>query len=128
MKTKGIVAHLSFEVANYKKSLAFYLPLMKLMKFKIDIEDDWAYFTSPDGFILNISQAEKGADRTKNVHLAFNGKRSKKVVDEFYELAMASGGKSNGKPGVRENYSPDYYAAFVFDPDGNNIEVASHHH
>ena len=125
--SKSIVAHMSFEVAHFEKSLAFYLPLMKLLKFKISLEDEWAYFTSPDGFIFNISQAEKAADRTKNVHLAFNAKRSKKMVDQFYEVAMASGGKSNGKPGVRKNYAPDYYAAFVFDPDGNNIEAACHH-
>ena len=125
---KPKVAHTSFEVANLKKSLTFYLPIMKLLKFKVSVEDGWAYFTSPDGFIFNIAQAEKAKDRTKNVHLAFNANRSKKVVDEFYKLALAYGGKSNGKPGVRKDYASDYYASFVYDPDGNNIEVVAHHH
>jgi predicted lactoylglutathione lyase len=120
------ITHLSFEVVNFKKSLAFYLPIMKLLKFKISVEEDWAYFTAPDGFILNISQAEKTADRTKNVHLAFKANGPRKIVDQFYELGLASGGKSNGKPGIRKNYAPDYYAAFVFDPDGHNLEVVSH--
>jgi predicted lactoylglutathione lyase len=124
---KSKISHLSFEVANFKKSLAFYLPIMKLLKFKASIEDNWAYFTAPDGFIFNISQAEKAADRTKNVHLAFHANTSKKIVDQFYELGLATGGKSNGKPGIRKNYAPDYYAAFVFDPDGHNLEVVSRH-
>ena len=124
---KSKVSHLSFEVAHFKKSLDFYVPILKLLKFKVTIEENWAYFTAPDGFIFNISQAEKAADRSKNVHMAFHARTSHKTVDEFYELAMTSGGKSNGKPGIRKNYSPDYYAAFVFDPDGNNIEVVSRH-
>jgi catechol 2,3-dioxygenase-like lactoylglutathione lyase family enzyme len=124
---KSKVAHTSFEVADFEKSLKFYVPLMELLNFKVSIEDEWAYFTSPDGFIFNISQAARATDRTKNVHLAFNAKNSKKLVDQFYKIGISAGGKSNGKPGVRKDYAPDYYAAFVFDPDHNNIEVAAHH-
>ena len=123
--SKFIINHASFEVAHLKKSLAFYVPLLHLLKFKVSIEKDWAYFTSKDGFIFNLSEASKASERTKNVHLAFSAKTSRKVVDQFYELALASGGKSNGKPGIRKNYAPDYYAAFVIDPDGNNIEVVA---
>ena len=47
-------------------------------------------------------------------------------VDAFYEAAMEAGGRDNGKPGVRAHYHPNYYAAFVFDPDGNNIEAVCH--
>jgi predicted lactoylglutathione lyase len=100
---------------------------MEVLGFKIFIEGNWAYFTSPDGFTFNISQADKTAAHTKNVHLAFNANRSKKIVDQFYEAGIASGGKSNGKPGVRKNYGPDYYAAFLYDPDHNNIEAVAHH-
>jgi catechol 2,3-dioxygenase-like lactoylglutathione lyase family enzyme len=124
---KPKLAHTSFEVADFKKSLAFYLPIMKLLKFKVSIEEDWAYFTSPDGFIFNISEADKPSVRTRNVHLAFNANRSKAMVDRFYQLGLSVGGKSNGKPGIRKDYAPDYYAAFLLDPDGNNIEAAAHH-
>jgi catechol 2,3-dioxygenase-like lactoylglutathione lyase family enzyme len=124
---KPRIGHTSFEVSDLRKSLAFYLPILKLLKFKASLEDGWAYFTAPDGFIFNLSQAGKAGDRTRNVHLAFNAYRSKRLVDRFYDLALASGGRSNGKPGVRRDYAPDYYAAFVYDPDGNNIEVAAHH-
>ena len=45
------------------------------------------------------------------------------LVDAFYQAAIAAGGRDNGKPGIRAQYAPNYYGAFVFDPDGNNIEV-----
>ena len=48
------------------------------------------------------------------------------MVDAFYNAALANGGKDNGAPGEREHYHPGYYAAFVLDPDGNNIEAVYH--
>jgi catechol 2,3-dioxygenase-like lactoylglutathione lyase family enzyme len=58
-------------------------------------------------------------------HTAFAA-RSRAEVDAFYAAAVAAGGKDNGGPGVRAEYGPNYYAAFVYDPDGNNIEAVSH--
>lgn len=59
------------------------------------------------------------------VHVAFHcGKRA--PVDAFYAAAMAAGGRDNGPPGLRTHYHPSYYGAFVFDPDGNNIEAVCH--
>jgi catechol 2,3-dioxygenase-like lactoylglutathione lyase family enzyme len=51
---------------------------------------------------------------------------TRKLVDAFYEAAMAAGGKDNGKPGVREMYHPNYYGAFVHCPDGHNLEAVCH--
>jgi predicted lactoylglutathione lyase len=48
---------------------------------------------------------------------------TRSLVDEFYQAAIAAGGKDNGKPGIRPQYNPNYYGAFVLDPDGNNIEA-----
>jgi len=48
------------------------------------------------------------------------------MVDAFYEAGLAAGGKDNGPPGVREIYHPDYYGAFILDPDGHNIEAVCH--
>jgi predicted lactoylglutathione lyase len=48
------------------------------------------------------------------------------TVDAFHEAALAAGGSDNGEPGVREIYHPDYYGAFVLDPDGNNVEAVCH--
>ncbi|KAF2684241.1 glyoxalase family protein [Lentithecium fluviatile CBS 122367] len=59
------------------------------------------------------------------MHIAFKAK-DHTTVDKFYDEALKAGGTDNGKPGVREMYHPNYYAAFVFDPVGNNIEVVDH--
>ena len=58
-------------------------------------------------------------------HYAFTAD-TRAEVDAFYEAAIATGGRDNGKPGVRAHYHPNYYGAFVFDPDGNNIEAVCH--
>ncbi len=59
------------------------------------------------------------------VHVAFTtGTRAE--VDAFYKAALAAGGKDNGPPGIRPEYSPTYYGAFVLDPDGNNAEAVCH--
>jgi catechol 2,3-dioxygenase-like lactoylglutathione lyase family enzyme len=56
------------------------------------------------------------------IHVAFLAK-SRADVDRFHDAAIAAGGRDNGKPGVRDHYSPNYYGAFVLDPDGNNVEA-----
>ena len=58
-------------------------------------------------------------------HFAFAA-RNRVEVDAFYKAAMAAGGRDNGGPGLRPQYHPDYYGAFVLDPDGNNIEAVCH--
>ena len=58
-------------------------------------------------------------------HIAFQA-RSRAEVDAFYEAALAAGGRDNGAPGLRPHYHPNYYGAFVFDPDGTNVEAVSH--
>jgi catechol 2,3-dioxygenase-like lactoylglutathione lyase family enzyme len=59
------------------------------------------------------------------VHLALRCDK-RKQVDEFHAAAVKAGGKDNGKPGIRKDYHPNYYGAFAFDPDGNNIEAVCH--
>ena len=59
------------------------------------------------------------------VHVAFAANR-RADVDAFYAAAMAAGGRDNGPPGIRAHYHPNYYGAFIFDPDGNNIEAVCH--
>jgi catechol 2,3-dioxygenase-like lactoylglutathione lyase family enzyme len=60
----------------------------------------------------------------EGTHIAFAATREQ--VDAFYAAAIAAGGRDNGPPGIREHYHPNYYAAFVFDPDGINVEAVSH--
>jgi catechol 2,3-dioxygenase-like lactoylglutathione lyase family enzyme len=61
----------------------------------------------------------------EGTHVAFTA-ATREQVDAFHEAALAAGGKDHGAPGLRPNYGPDYYAAFVFDPDGVNIEAVCH--
>lgn len=65
---------------------------------------------------------KRGASAPEAVHVAFAAK-SKKAVDAFYRAALAAGGRDNGPPGPREHYFPGYYAAYVLDPDGYNVEA-----
>ena len=65
--------------------------------------------------------AETGPGR----HYAFKA-RTHAEVDAFHEAGIAAGGRDNGKPGLRPHYHPNYYGAFVFDPDGNNVEAVCH--
>src|SRR3546814_4575493 len=58
-------------------------------------------------------------------HVAFTAP-SRDVVDAFHKAVLAAGGRDNGKPGLRPHYHPNYYGAFVLDPDGHNIEVVCH--
>jgi catechol 2,3-dioxygenase-like lactoylglutathione lyase family enzyme len=62
----------------------------------------------------------------QGTHVAFAAE-SRNQVDAFYEAALAAGGRDNGPPGIRPHYHSNYYAAFVLDPDGTNIEAVSHH-
>jgi len=68
-----------------------------------------------------------GAAKSKPtpIHIAFTAE-SRTLVDEFYEKALAAGAKDNGPPGLRPDYSPTYYAAFVIGPDGHNVEAVCH--
>jgi catechol 2,3-dioxygenase-like lactoylglutathione lyase family enzyme len=65
------------------------------------------------------------AEGAMPVHVALRSP-DRATVDAFHAAALAAGGRDNGGPGLRPNYSPDYYAAFVLDPDGNNLELVCH--
>ncbi len=66
-----------------------------------------------------------GARVSPGIHVAFAAD-SRAAVDAFYEAAIAAGGTDNGAPGIRPHYHPNYYGAFVLDPDGHNIEAVCH--
>ena len=67
-----------------------------------------------------------GGERpSSGAHVAFTAS-DRKAVDAFHAAAIAAGGKDNGGPGLRPHYHPNYYGAFVFDPDGNNVEAVCH--
>ncbi len=115
--------HVALNVGNAKRSKEFYENALKPLGYGIVATfDNWTGFgraEKPQFWIVNREPVSKGA----HVALAASDRKS---VDEFHKAAVAAGGKDNGKPGLRTDYGPTYYAAFVHDPDGNNIEVVTH--
>jgi predicted lactoylglutathione lyase len=113
-----MIAHTTLPVKNYRKSKAFYMKALKPLGYRNNMNfGESAGFNDGKNTDLWITR-ERTAVPT---HLAFAAKSSAQVK-AFYKAALAAGGKDNGKPGYRD-YSPGYYAAFVYDPDGHNIEA-----
>ncbi|MFD1199028.1 VOC family protein [Brucella gallinifaecis] len=117
--------HIGFNISSMPKSTAFYDAALAPLGIKRAMEfGDWVGYGrngKPEFWIGK----QKGARLEGVLHVAFSaGTRSE--VDRFYEAALAAGGQDNGRPGIREHYHPDYYAAFVIDPDGHNIEAVCH--
>lgn len=115
--------HIVIKVSNYENSKAFYLKALAPLGFEVVME-----IKGYGGFGINGKPefwiAEDSAPTTP-IHIAFRADK-RKLVDDFYAAAIAAGGKDNGKPGIRAHYHPNYYGAFVFDPDGHNIEAVCH--
>jgi catechol 2,3-dioxygenase-like lactoylglutathione lyase family enzyme len=85
-----------------------------------DEERFWA-FDIGNGALFEIAQY-KDSEKLTSCHIAFRA-NSQKQVEQFYEAALAAGGKCNGAPGLRPQYTETYYAAFIIDPSGHNIEA-----
>ncbi|HEV3245370.1 MAG TPA: VOC family protein [Candidatus Paceibacterota bacterium] len=115
-----MLEHVSVSVKDFAKAKKFYVAALKPLGYKLtmDYSPEAAGFKEGGHTSFWIVK-KKHKDTT---HLAFLAK-SKKAVQDFHKAALKAGGKDNGGPGLREDYSPDYYAAFVYDPDGNNIEA-----
>jgi catechol 2,3-dioxygenase-like lactoylglutathione lyase family enzyme len=125
--------HLGFAVRDHARSKAFYtqalapLGITLLMEFGPHAgygKDGKAFFWIT-GARLETWRPEHTPGGAP-IHLCFSSP-DRKSVDAFYQAAIAAGGVDNGPPGIRALYHPNYYGAFVLDPDGNNIEAACHH-
>lgn len=125
-----MIDHTGVTVSDFGRSRRFYeqalapLGYALLMELSADVTGhaDVAGFGEPPKPDFWISS---GRPNTPPVHVAFRV-ASRDRVDAFYRAALAAGGTDNGPPGVREHYHPHYYAAFVHDPDGHNIEAVCH--
>lgn len=117
------IDHVSLSVSDYAKSTAFYLAALKPLRMSAIMEFGEAMGLGADGKpFLWVAQ---GGKATPHCHLAIRAE-TRAQVDAFYKAALAAGGKDNGAPGLRPHYHESYYGAFVFDPDGNNIEAVCH--
>ena len=116
-----MIDHMTLPVSDFKKSKEFVLRTLAPLGYQLyyEFEDKGAGFSTgdnPDFWIL------EGETPKPSIHVAFVSP-DRETVDAFYKAAIAAGGKDNGKPGLRPEYHENYYAAFVLDPDGHNIEA-----
>ena len=122
------IDHTSLSVSDYEKAKRFYgaalapLGVAVLMEFPMDGGSSVAGIGTPGKPFLWVSGGGKTLPR---VHIALRAD-SRAQVDGFYAAAIAAGGTDNGPPGLRPQYSQHYYAAYVLDPDGHNIEAVTH--
>ena len=113
-----MIAHTSLPVRDFKKSKAFYIKALSPLGYRNNMEyGDAAGFNDGKNTDFWISKESSVVP----THVAFEA-GSREQVAAFHTAAVAAGGKDNGGPGYRD-YWPGYYAAFVHDPDGNNIEA-----
>ncbi|AEG94337.1 VOC family protein [Ramlibacter tataouinensis] len=118
-----LIDHLQLVVRDLSAAQRFYAAVFDVLNVPIGGTGD-GFFWADELFVSTPgSEAAQGA-LTGRHHLAFQAE-SRAMVDAFYQAALANGGKDNGPPGERA-YHPGYYAAFVLDPDGNNIEAVHH--
>lgn len=115
--------HIGFTVPNFLKSRDFYVSALAPLDIGILHErEDWAAFGENGRVLLWIGS---GPSLQAFIHIAFAA-RDKAAVAAFHAAATEAGGRDNGAPGYRPQYRPGYYAAFVLDPDGHNIEAVFH--
>jgi catechol 2,3-dioxygenase-like lactoylglutathione lyase family enzyme len=118
-----LIDHIGVVVRDFAASKAFYTAVFNALKIPIGGSDEhnlWA----DELFIGSPDSDEVQGELTGRHHIAFQA-QDRAMVDAFYKAAMAQGGRDNGAPGER-HYHRGYYAAFVLDPDGNNIEAVFH--
>ena len=120
----GVVDHVWLRVADVAASTAFYRALAPFTGFALDVEEPrLARFRGPSA---SLTVVDDGLERSEHVHLAFPADDDE-LVRGFHAAALEAGHRDNGAPGERAEYHPGYYAAFVLDPDGHNVEVVNHH-
>ena len=113
--------HIGLKVKDIDAAVRFYEAALGGLGHVLCSRDDSSAGLGPKGEPALWLYAAKGA-KGPGTHLAFRGD-DRASVDRFYKAGLAAGGKDNGAPGVRKDYSPKYYAAFLTDPDGNNVEA-----
>lgn len=118
--------HVKFGVRDFAASKAFYLQALGPLGVEVVGEGEPSYGVelctpnSKSSLCLFLTQ-----EKPAHLHIAFVAE-TRQQVDAFYRAALEAGGKDNGTPGLRPHYHANYYAAFVIDPDGHNIEAVCH--
>jgi len=124
-----VIDHLGLDVGDYRRSRDFYAaalaPLGYAMRQELPAEPAGAPDRAGFGATHAVFWIAGDGAVERPLHFAFAA-ANRGQVDAFYRAALGAGGRGNGAPGLRPHYHPHYYAAFVFDPDGHNIEAVCH--
>lgn len=118
-----LIDHIQLVVQDLPASQAFYSAILDVLDVPMGGTGE-GYFWADELFVTAMDSPAAMGVLTGRHHLAFQA-RDQAMVDAFHKTALAHGGQNNGAPGER-TYHPGYYAAFVLDPDGNNIEAVYH--
>lgn len=113
--------HIGLHVTNFNASVRFYTALLAPLGHVAGSVDESGAGFGPPGAPALWLYAD-GKPRGPGVHVAFRA-ADRQAVDRFHAAGVQAGGRDNGAPGLRSDYSPTYYAAFLLDPDGNNVEA-----
>lgn len=113
--------HLGLPVADVQASKRFYAAALAPLGYRVTFESEHAVAFGAEFPQLWLTPGGPG----EPVHVALMSP-DRAAVGRFHEAALAAGGRDNGGPGLREHYAPTYYAAYVLDPDGNNVEAVCH--
>ena len=114
-----MIDHFNLPVADLERSASFYVLALGALGYRLVARDGAALGFGRDSWRFGIVEAPPPIPK---LHLAFEA-RSRDEVRRCFDAAVAAGGRANGAPGLRPNYDADYFAAFVLDPDGHNIEA-----
>jgi catechol 2,3-dioxygenase-like lactoylglutathione lyase family enzyme len=114
-----VIDHFNLPVLDLARSRRFYERVLAPLDSRFLAEDGQAIGFGSAAWQFGIVATPSPIPK---LHVAFRA-RSRNAVDAFFDEALAAGAKSNGPPGVRQQYDPEYYAAFVLDPDGHNVEA-----
>jgi catechol 2,3-dioxygenase-like lactoylglutathione lyase family enzyme len=122
--------HIGFPVSDYQRAKVFYLKALAPLGYGLimEVTQEEHADVRAAGFGANGKPdfwigGEGGLNRPMHVAVMANDRAT---VDAFYKAAISAGGRDNGAPGIRLHYHPNYYGAFVLDPDGHNIEAVCH--
>lgn len=125
-----MIDHIGIGVSDFARSKAFYTSALEPLGYRVVMEVTAEQTGGYQGAGFGVPPKPdfwigSGGPNVPPIHVAFRA-ASREMVERFYRAAIAAGGRDNVGPGLRPHYHPNYYGAFVLDPDGHNVEAVCH--